>query len=106
MSADNGVYILKTPDGKNGFEYRVVHAQAIDNIYWEHPDGNPEQVVNYFGKCQVFKNGSDAFNKANDLVKEIISDEFCPILEYGVSQISLPHIFSYYLQQTKGEQAV
>ena len=51
----------------------------------------------------MFKDVSDAFNKANDLVNEIMADKFCPILEYGISQISLPHIFSYYLQQTKGE---
>lgn len=29
MSADNGIYILKTLDG-----YRVAHLQAIENIYW------------------------------------------------------------------------
>jgi hypothetical protein len=29
MSADNGIYILKTLDG-----FRVAHLQAIDNIYW------------------------------------------------------------------------
>jgi hypothetical protein len=29
MSADNGIYILKTKDG----QYRVAHAQAIENIY-------------------------------------------------------------------------
>jgi hypothetical protein len=29
MSADNGIYILETKD-----EFRVIHAQAIENIYW------------------------------------------------------------------------
>jgi hypothetical protein len=29
MSADNGIYILKTKDG-----YRVKHLQAIENIFW------------------------------------------------------------------------
>lgn len=29
MSADNGIYILKTLDG-----YRVAHIQAIENLYW------------------------------------------------------------------------
>lgn len=29
MSTDNGTYILKTKDG----QYRVTHAQAIENIY-------------------------------------------------------------------------
>ena len=106
MSADNTVAILKTPDGKKGFEYRVVHAQAIENIYWEHPDGNSEEVVRYFGKCQVLKDKHAAFEFAHEMEEQVLSDKFCPILEYGISQISLPHIFSYYLQQTKGEQAV
>jgi|SRR3972149_4856647 len=30
MSSDNGIYILQTLDG-----YRVINAQAIDNIYWQ-----------------------------------------------------------------------
>lgn len=29
MSADNGIYILQSLDG-----YRIIHAQAIDNLYW------------------------------------------------------------------------
>lgn len=29
MSADNGIYVLQTKDG-----FRVIHAQAIDNLCW------------------------------------------------------------------------
>jgi len=29
MSADNGIYILKSKDG-----FRVIHAQSIDNLNW------------------------------------------------------------------------
>ena len=31
MSADNGVYILKTNK-----QYRVKHLGAIDNLYWDY----------------------------------------------------------------------
>jgi len=34
MSADNGVYILKTKD-----QYRVAHLQAIENLSWSAIDG-------------------------------------------------------------------
>lgn len=64
MSADNGIYILKTLDG-----YRVAHLQAIENIYWwpsccSDPDiqeeidqdgyggGQYAQEVFYHDKCQ------------------------------------------------------
>lgn len=31
MSSDNGIYILQSLDG-----WRVIHAQAIENLYWHH----------------------------------------------------------------------
>lgn len=35
MSADNGIYILKTKD-----QYRVAHLCAIDNVTWSVIDGD------------------------------------------------------------------
>lgn len=105
MSADNGIYILKTPS-QDGFEFRVTHAQAIENIYWDKtapdnydPNGNPEEVINYFGKCKVFTNSIDALKFAQDKADKILSDDFCPILEYGISQIVLLNPFSYYVEK-------
>lgn len=40
MSADNGIYILKTPKGE-GYEYRVAHLQSIDDLYYNHEDPGP-----------------------------------------------------------------
>ena len=102
MSADNGIYILKTPaDDGEGFEYRVRHAQAIDNIYWDdtapghnNPDGVPEIVVEYFGKCDVLTE-EEAHKKAFELEEEVLNDDF-GILEYGVSTIELPYSFTIY----------
>ena len=106
ISADNCIAILKTPNG-NGFEYRVVHAQAIDNIYWDdtkpngNPEGNPVYVVSYFGECSVLTNQDNAIHLAGGMAKEILDDEFCGILEYGIIRIDLPHPFSYYLKKSK-----
>lgn len=100
MSADNGIYILQTPTGSvlcpKVFEYRVVHAQAIDNIYWQHTKGNPKQVVSYFGKCEVFTNEGEARKLAFKMEEEVLNDDFCPVLEYGINTITLPHPFQYY----------
>jgi hypothetical protein len=40
MSADNGVYILQSKDG-----FRVTHAQAIENIYWQYTCCDNPDVV-------------------------------------------------------------
>ena len=100
MSADNGVYILKSKDG-----YRVVHAMAIENLNWWWNDSilyndrfvakmkedgsinpyreiggamreelNPRELINYFGRCKVFKTEEEALSEANRIYHEIISD--------------------------------
>ena len=113
MSADNCVCVLKTPDGKNGFEYRVVHAQAIENIYWDdnstnnnNPEGDPTQIVNYFGRCNPLTNEDNAVQLAEGMAKEILADDFCPVLEYGIIRIDLPHPFSYYRERNKIKEKV
>jgi len=97
MSADNGIYILKTPVDKNGaFEWRVAHAQAIESIYYKNEEGNPEYVVQFFGKAPVFTNREEAVKLANKIEAHILMDDFCPIVEYGICEIELPHSFFYY----------
>ena len=111
MSADNGIYILKTLDG-----YRVVLAQNIDNLYWWETwtccgnpvpckkDGedyclhcgnalpaherrdelNPLAIAEYFGPCNVVQTEVEAWEEARALYEAILEDDYCPILEYGV----------------------
>ena len=90
MSADNGIYILKTPkDGaEEEFEYRVIHAQGIDNI----EDEDPAMVISYFGKCEALTK-EEAQNKAFEM------EEDCYILEYGISSIVLSHSFQWFREQ-------
>jgi hypothetical protein len=84
MSADNGVYILETV----GPEYRVVHAQGIDNIYGKfnddtyHWDGDDEMIREYFGTAPVFQNLEEALDKASDIAYDI------DYLEYGICVIN------------------
>lgn len=81
MSADNGIYIASFPDG-----YRVIHAQAIEDIDYYPPmsDKRKEVLLNYFGDSPLFDTEKEALKYANELYKEIMSDDI-PILEYGIS---------------------
>ena len=74
-----------------------MHCQAAENLTYNNPDGNPEQVVNYFGKCGVLTSRDNALKLAQDMEKEILADEFCPILEYGICFLELSHQFKYYV---------
>lgn len=100
MSADNGVYILKTPawpiKDENGgyrnqgdkFEYRVAHAGAIDNI-----DYSDLYLACYFGNCKVHDNEDDAWKEAREIAADV------GFLEYGVSMIE-KHFYPNISQKT------
>lgn len=84
MSADNGTYILQT----YGPEFRIVHAQAIDNIYGNYDDENHnwfphiQNIVDYFGQSEIYTNIEDALDAAYKL------DESYDWSEYGICLIS------------------
>lgn len=94
MSADNGVYILvsrgrKTRHGHKK-EYRVIHAQAIENIFWclNYPEGAAEPVLNrddvlsYFGEARVFTDRRVAEGYAQRIYDEWMRD--VGYVEYGI----------------------
>lgn len=93
MSADNGIYILKTkavePTPESDFEYRVAHTTNIEDIYWDaegacyREDGRftPEIAFEYFGKAPVFTSPHEAWEHAKELAKTIT------ILEYGIGML-------------------
>lgn len=88
MSADNGVYVLESPIGDGVYsivkEYRIVEAQAIENIYYYVPGPlRDAELVRYFGRSYVFMN----MNEAEVLLHAHGMAEKCDILEYGVSII-------------------
>lgn len=80
MSADNGVYILKTSEG----EHRVLHTQAIENIYkGTITNFDFLNIYKYFHKCKSTKNRTTAFNIASTIYENL------PICEYGIVPISI-----------------
>jgi hypothetical protein len=94
MSADNGVYILvsRGPKKRRGYtkEYRVAHAQAIDNIFFEpdYPRGNGETwlnrkcVLRLFGNARVFTDRRLAEGYAQRIYDEHAEGYSAP--EYGI----------------------
>lgn len=79
MSADNGIYIAKFPDG-----YRVCYGMAIENIDY-YPEGSKErkkELKEHFGKSKLFKKEEDAWIEAHKMEKK-----WNDYLEYGVCNI-------------------
>jgi hypothetical protein len=84
MSADNTVAILHTKDG-----YRVKHAQAIENIYYQcrrkgDPQFNARQLWFYFSDCKVFTTMEEADKEAQRIYDEIMGEDWGSIVEYGI----------------------
>lgn len=94
MSADNGIYIGEwiAEDGKP--EYRVTHACAIDNCYY---DGIfpkkfiDAQVFNYFGRCEVFRDLDLARSEAFRMNDEIEFNGW--FTEYGICNLTFEYPF-------------
>ena len=95
MSADNGIYILET----EGPEYRVSELMAVENYLWD--DINAEQSADpdvwirnaremWIG--HVYRTKAEALESAAAIEEVIAADDF-PILEYGISIISIPRRF-------------
>jgi hypothetical protein len=83
MSADNGIYVARFKDG-----YRVIHAQAINNLRYFDKDGDcpddfrhREEWRTYFGNASVFPTKEDALIAAYKMAEEY------SILEYGINYL-------------------
>lgn len=102
MSADNGVYILKTKD-----QYRVAHLQAIDNVSWSIIDGDwqnekrtrgkcvPTRVVEMWGKCKYTRDENVALKLAHRWASSL------PICEYGVKIITYNKTWKHIVEDAK-----
>ena len=89
MSADNGIYIAKFPDG-----YRVTDVVGcIENIDYYEPNTQDydETLQEYFGGSPLFKTKEEAYAYASTIESKWYKDEEdfgigCPI-EYGVCYV-------------------
>lgn len=96
MSADNGIYILACKD-----QYRVIHAMAIDNLYWSFLKHNnntelvPTRIVEYFGKSKYTRD----INKAREIAFNM--EKKHPILEYGIRTINVNKTWKQIVREAK-----
>jgi len=91
MSADNGIYMLKTPSKTKvgSFEYRVREVHAIENIYdGNEPNGiNERNLLTTFGGADVIETVEEAFSVAQAMHRQACSDG--NVVEYGVLMTEL-----------------
>jgi hypothetical protein len=96
MSADNGIYILKTKDN----QYRVIHAQAIENLYFSFLDSEnkalvPTRIVEYFGDCKF----TWKFEIASKVAFSM--EQSTPICEYGIKTIHVDKTWKEIIKEAK-----
>lgn len=100
MSADNGIYILKTKD-----QYRVTHTQGIDYIYGSviknkfsvnsRTKYNPVRVVEVWADCKYTRDESLALKIAHGWALRL------PVCEYGVNLINYNKTWKHILEDAK-----
>lgn len=96
MSADNGIYILKTKD-----QYRVTDAHAIENLYWSFIDFDmkdeyvPTRLVEYFGHTRYTRDFEKAMKVANAIARSL------PILEYGIRILPINKTWKQIVKEAK-----
>lgn len=103
MSADNGIYILKTKRTRRlegnawvkaptHFVYRVAHVQAFDNFDWlkeNQPYNLGAYMADVWGKSEIYPEEMAAFHAADALYQSI------DYVEYGVSEIDATNMIFY-----------
>lgn len=84
ISADNGIYIASFPTEKDGSgyrEYRVIHAQAIENCDYGDEREQDLYRLSYYGDAKVYETEAEAMEEAKRLYSE------CDICEYGICSL-------------------
>lgn len=104
MSADNGIYILKTKENL----FKVIYAQAIDNLNWSwinggeiHKNPQPVRLVEFFGKTKATKDVNKAFSIARTLLKRKTKEQ--GYVEYGINVIKVPYTWQQIRRKAKEE---
>lgn len=90
MSADNGIYILKTKDD----QYRIIHGINIGKIFDENGRFNELELALAFGLCRFTKNRDKAIILADKMNEEIHT-------EYGIKEFRIQLTWKHILGRAK-----
>lgn len=86
MSIDNGVYIAEFPTLDGQKEYRVIEAQAIENVDYGSKDEQDHTRVLYFKDAKSFSTCEEADKEAQVVYNKAIEDY--GMVEYGIRFLS------------------
>lgn len=95
MSADNGIYILKTKD-----QYRVIQTQAVENLYWSFLDFNsqeelvPTRIVEHYSKSKYTYNQNTVRDIAFNMARRTPT-------EYGVNELIINKTWEQIVKEAK-----
>jgi hypothetical protein len=101
VSADNGIYTIKTPKG-DGFEFRVAHMQNFEQIEWSDIEPNPNGGVGWYTPDPdvLIKNAREMFKDAPvfTIEKEALEEAYrldgqTSYSEYGICFLEIPREF-------------
>ena len=96
MSADNGIYILKTKD-----QYRIIHAQAIENLWWSYihkesqDDIIPTRILEYYNDSPIFTDEAKVQKVAFSMLNNF------PYVEYGIQTIRVNRTWDEIVNEAK-----
>ena len=101
MSADNGIYILNLKD-----QSRVIHTTNIEDLCWSFltfgliDDFVPTRIVERYAGVTP-QTRKEAQNMAFEMEEEILNDDFCPILEYGIQSFNIDKTWDEVVKEAK-----
>lgn len=78
MSADNGIYVCKFPEG-----YRVIYMHAVDNLTYGSIEEQDEFRKEVFKNVPLIEDEDEAWR----IARKMAEDRY--YLEYGISQIDM-----------------
>lgn len=95
MSADNGIYILKTPKGAE-FEYRVSNLQAVENVYWDNRKSrDSEDPLVWIENAREMWQDSPVWHTEDKAWEEARRQfKMACVCEYGIQVIEIPKEFA------------
>jgi hypothetical protein len=97
MSADNGIYVLRTKEG----QHRVAYGQSIPNLHWDEKQGKnvlqptSKQLYNYFKKSRFTYDKDVAFNIATQIAEREM------VLEDGIYCVNVNKNWADILAEAK-----
>lgn len=109
MSADNGIYILQSLDG-----YRIIHAQAIENLHWwdnccDNPDVVDDELKDssfYHSKCLNCDTKDPEMKNKSKINPKTLKDYFGKSVKYDTEKEVMEEACNIYEEITNEDMGI